>query len=142
MDGRDADETAAEAVRLVAGAGDAVQSDQMRTDSDPDLVEIDSRGLPPDALEWADTTASEVVRQPGERNCATVLFSVQRCPHQKGHLGFGAGSVDAVVVMGRCRGAGAWDRSDLFCLPCPKGWPRCCRFQRAAHCRRTGLMCP
>jgi hypothetical protein len=38
----------------------------MRTDSDPDLVEIDSRGLPADALEWADTTASEVVRQPVE----------------------------------------------------------------------------
>ena len=27
----------------------------MRADSDPDLVEIDSRGLPDDALEWADT---------------------------------------------------------------------------------------
>jgi hypothetical protein len=39
--------------------------------SDPDLVEIDSRGLPADALEWADTTASEVIRQPG-RNCAAV----------------------------------------------------------------------
>ena len=37
-------------------AGDAAQSDQMRTDSDPELVEIDSRGLPPEALEWADTT--------------------------------------------------------------------------------------
>jgi hypothetical protein len=39
--------------------------------SDPDLVEIDSR-LPADALEWADTTASEVIRQPVERNCAAV----------------------------------------------------------------------
>ena len=36
--------------------GGAAQSDQLRTDSDPDLVEIDSRGLPADALE-ADTTA-------------------------------------------------------------------------------------
>ncbi len=72
MDGRDADETAAEAVRLVAGAGDAAQSDQMRTDSDPGLVEIDCRGPPADAVEWADTTASEVVRQPVERNYATV----------------------------------------------------------------------
>jgi hypothetical protein len=44
----------------------------MRTDSDPDLVEIDSRGLPAGALEWADTAVSEVVRQPVERNCATV----------------------------------------------------------------------
>jgi len=44
----------------------------MRTDSDPDLVEIDSRGLPADALEWADTAVSEVVHQPVERNCATV----------------------------------------------------------------------
>jgi hypothetical protein len=44
----------------------------MRPDSDPDLVKIDSRGLPADALEWADTAVSEVVRQPVERNCATV----------------------------------------------------------------------
>ena len=44
----------------------------MRTDSDPDLVEIDSRGLPGDALEWADTAVFEVVRQPVERNYATV----------------------------------------------------------------------
>ena len=44
----------------------------MRTDRDPDLVEIDSRGLPADALEWADTAVSEVVHQPVERNCATV----------------------------------------------------------------------
>ena len=47
-------------------------SDQMRTDRDPDLIEIDSRGLPADALEWADTAVSEVVHQPVERNCATV----------------------------------------------------------------------
>ena len=57
---------------LLIPAGDAAQSDQMRTDSDPELVEIDSRGLPSEALEWADTTASEVVRRPVERNCATV----------------------------------------------------------------------
>ena len=38
----------------------------MRTDSNPDLVEIDPRGLPADALEWADTAVCEVVRQPVE----------------------------------------------------------------------------
>jgi hypothetical protein len=44
----------------------------MRTDSHPDLIEFDSRGLPSDALEWADTTASEVVRQKFESNCSLV----------------------------------------------------------------------
>ena len=36
------------------------------------VLMFNSRGLPSDALEWADTTASELVRQKFERNCALV----------------------------------------------------------------------